>query len=226
MARLARGDINMPNFNGFPIHSQATEVQFEAATYELLRSEPNIFVSDLLYCASRCSTIAQTRPPPGCCRSSVALLRKIKPKILTIPVTPTPEFYIALFTSKIKATIKNIGNMIGRPYDCGSQAVHLRLIPYIIPAVGTQTSLYRLVLDHGDFCIHNMSIEIDISNQPLVTSLYDREIGCIVPAILSDPRMAVIVDLVIDEVDDVPFMRRQGNVAKCFIAKRMRRTIF
>lgn len=49
MARLARGDVNMPNFDGFPIHVQVLEVKFEAAVYELLRSEPNILASRLLY---------------------------------------------------------------------------------------------------------------------------------------------------------------------------------
>lgn len=34
----------------------------------------------------------------------------------------------------------------------------LRLIPHIMPADSSQASLYRLVVDHGDFGIHNMSI--------------------------------------------------------------------
>jgi len=41
-----------------------------------------------------------------------------------------------------------------------------------------------------------MSITVDANGLPLVTSLYDWETGCIVPAILSDPLMAVAVDLV------------------------------
>jgi hypothetical protein len=49
LARLARGDVNMPNYDGFPIHAQVPEVKFEAAAYELLRSEPNILTSRLLY---------------------------------------------------------------------------------------------------------------------------------------------------------------------------------
>lgn len=61
------------------------------------------------------------------------------------------------------------------------------------------SSLYRLVLQHGDFGIHNMSITTDADGQPLVTSLYDWETACIVPSILSDPMMAVTVDLATDE---------------------------
>lgn len=68
-----------------------------------------------------------------------------------------------------------------------------------MPTDGDQSTLYRLVLEHGDFGIHNMSITMDEKGQPLVTSLYDWETGCIVPAILSDPLMAVAVDLTTDE---------------------------
>lgn len=39
----------MPNFSGFPIESQVEEVKFEVAVYRLLRSEPGIMVSRLLY---------------------------------------------------------------------------------------------------------------------------------------------------------------------------------
>jgi hypothetical protein len=49
VARLARGDVNMPNYDGFPIHMQVPEVKFEVAVYELLRLEPNILASYLLY---------------------------------------------------------------------------------------------------------------------------------------------------------------------------------
>ncbi|KAJ2903737.1 uncharacterized protein MKZ38_009389 [Zalerion maritima] len=257
VARLARGDVNMPNFHGFPIHSQVAEVKFEVATYKLLRLEPNILISRLLYHRmpvqhtgprldlprdiagrrlllferadgennvwhslsqyEKASLLAQS----GRIRASlfnfklpldfatVWLLERLfeqKPKSLPIPVAPTREFCIALFTSKIEATIRNIGDMIGwksdnntvGPIAAAAKQSLLRFIPHIIPADGDQTSLYRLVLEHGDFGVHNMSIKID-TTQALVTSLYDLETGCIVPAILSDPLMAVAVDLVTDE---------------------------
>ena len=85
------------------------------------------------------------------------------------------------------------------PIAAAAKQSLLRLIPHIIPASGDQASLYRLVIDHGDFGIHNMSITRDANGQPLVTSLYDWETGCILPAILSDPLMAVAVDLTTDE---------------------------
>jgi len=135
--------------------------------------------------------------------------------LLPIPVAPTREFCVALFMSKIEATIKNIGDMIGwesdnvtvGPIAAAAKQSLLRLIPHIMPADNDQPYLYRLVLDHGDFGIHNMSITVDANGQPLVTSLYDWETGCIVPAILSDPFIAVTVDLVTDENAAPSFIR-------------------
>lgn len=49
VARLSRGDINMPNFAGFPIDSQIAEVFFEVAVYRLLRTEPRILTSNLIH---------------------------------------------------------------------------------------------------------------------------------------------------------------------------------
>ncbi|KAF4636181.1 hypothetical protein G7Y89_g1903 [Cudoniella acicularis] len=49
VARLARGDINMPNYNGFLIYIQVLKAKFEVAVYELLRLELNILASYLLY---------------------------------------------------------------------------------------------------------------------------------------------------------------------------------
>jgi len=135
--------------------------------------------------------------------------------MLPIPVAPTREFCVALFMSKIEATIKNIGDMIGwesdnvtvGPIAAAAKQSLLRLIPHITPADNDQPSLYSLVLDHGDFGIHNMSITVDANGQPLITSLYDWETGCIVPAILSDPMMAVTVDLITDENATPSFIR-------------------
>lgn len=59
-----------------------------------------------------------------------------------------------------------------------------------MPKGATESSLYRLVLEHGDFGIHNISITRDVDGNPLVTSLYDWETACIVPALLSVPFVA------------------------------------
>lgn len=104
-----------------------------------------------------------------------------KPKSLSIPVVPTREFCIALFKSKIEATIRNRGDKTESEYDnhpvgpvaAAAKQSFLRLIPHIMPPDSDHTSLYRLVLDHRDFGIHNMSIRVDVKGQPLVASLYD-----------------------------------------------------
>ena len=49
IARLARGDVNMPDYDGFTIKQQVPEVTFEAAAYSLLHPVPSIRVSRLLY---------------------------------------------------------------------------------------------------------------------------------------------------------------------------------
>lgn len=49
IVRLARGDVNMPGFDGFPIVKQISEVHFEAAVYRLLEYVPGIRASKLLY---------------------------------------------------------------------------------------------------------------------------------------------------------------------------------
>ncbi|TVY33320.1 hypothetical protein LOCC1_G008119 [Lachnellula occidentalis] len=145
-----------------------------------------------------------------------------KPESIPVPVAPTREFCVALFTSKIEATIKNVGDMIGwesdnsvvGPIAAAAKQSLLRLIPNIMPAGGDQTSLYRLVLEHGDFGIHNMSISMNADGQPIVTSLFDWETACILPAILSDPSMAVIVDLIIDEETSPSFTRVSKDATK------------
>lgn len=110
--------------------------------------------------------------------------------------------------SKIEATIGKIDDMIGWESDdevVGHRAAAakqslLRLIPHIMPEGDDEPSLYRLVLEHGDFGIHNMSITTAKDGRPLVTSLYDWETGCVVPAILSDLSMAIVpVDLITDD---------------------------
>ncbi|TVY13603.1 hypothetical protein LARI1_G008175 [Lachnellula arida] len=266
VARLARGDVNMPGFDGFPMDRQVPEVKFEAIVYDLLRSEPDIMTSRLLYhripvqhigprlevpqdIAGRrlflfertegeknlwrdLSSEQQANILAQSARMRASLfnfnlpvdipvvwlherLFEHKPESLPIPVAPTREFCIALFTSKIEATIRNVGDMIGwesdnsvvGPIAAAAKQSLLRLIPNIMPAGGDQTSLYRFVLEHGDFGIHNMSIAMNADGQPIVTSLFDWETACIAPAILSDPLMAVIVDLTTDEESSPSIIR-------------------
>ena len=131
-----------------------------------------------------------------------------KPESFAVPIAPTREFWIDVFESKIKATIRNEGDMIGweddeetvGPIALAAKQSLLRAIPHIMPRKSTEVSLYRLVLEHGDFGIHNTSITKEVNGEPLVTSLYDWETACIVPALLSDPLVAAgPVDLITGE---------------------------
>lgn len=135
-------------------------------------------------------------------------LFEFKPESLSVPVTPTRDFWIHVLESKIKATIRNLGDMIGwesdeeivGPIAFAAKQSLLRAIPYLMPPENSDGSLYRLVLEHGDFGIHNTSIAKDVNDQPLLTSLYDWETACIAPALLSDPLVVVSpVDLTMDE---------------------------
>lgn len=100
----------------------------------------------------------------------------------------------------------NIGDMIGweddhntvGPVAAAAKRSLLRLIPRIMPKGDDEEVLYRFVIEHGDFGIHNMPIAMDVEQQPIITSVYDWETDCIIPAILSDPMMAVTVDLTTD----------------------------
>lgn len=114
-------------------------------------------------------------------------------KPLHIPVAPTRECCIALFKSKINAIVRNEGDIIANtddnftvgPITASAKNSLLRLLPYILPVDSKKISLYRLVMEHGDFGIHNMSITLDANSLPLVTSMDDWQTGYILPAILS-----------------------------------------
>jgi hypothetical protein len=49
VARLARSDVNMPDYKGFTTQRQISDVRFEAAVYSLLESNAAIKCSRLLY---------------------------------------------------------------------------------------------------------------------------------------------------------------------------------
>lgn len=89
-------------------------------------------------------------------------------------VTPTRKFWIHVMESKIHATIRNEGDMIGwesdnetvGPVALAAKRSLLRAIPQIMPPENADQSLYRLVLEHGDFGIHNTLITTDANGKP------------------------------------------------------------
>ena len=82
---------------------------------------------------------------------------------------------------------------------------------------------YRLVLEHGDFGIHNISITKEENMK--ITSLYDWETGCIVPALLSDPTMSLYADMVVDEHANPTLARVSKNASEDEIQQLQRSSI-
>lgn len=155
----------------------------------------------------RASLFLYDPPPQFASRYLHDRMFKFKPDAFSMPVAPTREFWLHVLQTKIEATIQNEGDMIGWEGDeetVGPRALAakrslLRAIPYIVPLDSEELPLYRLVLEHGDYGIHNTSIATGSDGEPNVTSLYDWETGCIVPALLSDPLVASgPVDLIAD----------------------------
>ncbi|KAK0713928.1 hypothetical protein B0T26DRAFT_813701 [Lasiosphaeria miniovina] len=188
VARLARGDVNMPGFGGFPNHVQAPELLL---LEQLARVRAALFRYD----------------PPRDFAAEYLLERLFKfiPGSLSISVAPTREFWMHMLECKINATIQDKGDMI--VWEDDEETSLLRAIPHILPQdttaiAGVPDSLYRLVLEHGDFGVHNTTITTSGrgDGEPLVTSLFDWETACICPALLFDPLVAVSpVDLIVDE---------------------------
>lgn len=88
-----------------------------------------------------------------------------------------------------------------------------KLVPRILPrssCKSQEVATYRLVLDNGDFGIHNMTVLGEGEGAPHVTSVFDWEEGCIVPALLSQPMMIVTADLILTENGE-PGIRRWGD---------------
>lgn len=81
----------------------------------------------------------------------------------------------------------------------------LKFIPHIIPLHDDKVSIVLFLntaISKSTIC----RLE-DANGLPLVTSVYDSETAHIVPAILSDPLMAVSVDLVTNEDAVLSFTR-------------------
>ncbi|KJZ76394.1 hypothetical protein HIM_04123 [Hirsutella minnesotensis 3608] len=130
-------------------------------------------------------------------------------------VAPTRDFCAALLDAKIQATLLRVAC---RWPSLASLSLGLKdtlkeLVPHVLPRPLEkldEAALYRFVLDHGDYGIHNMTVAIDGQGCPLVTSVYDWEAGTIVPVILSEPKMVVTADLTVDEQGE-PSISRWGD---------------
>ncbi|KAJ6591173.1 hypothetical protein DFH09DRAFT_1420151 [Mycena vulgaris] len=110
------------------------------------------------------------------------------PNVLPGDIEPGRNLAIHFLASKVEEVIKNEGDVIGwepdhnvvGPIAANAEQSVLRLIPVILPVDENQGGSYRLVLEHGNFGIHNMSVTE--ANTRIVTSVHARETGHIVPA--------------------------------------------
>ncbi|KAF7313235.1 hypothetical protein MKEN_01010200 [Mycena kentingensis (nom. inval.)] len=133
----------------------------------------------------------------------------------SLEITPTRDFALSLMLAKVEECIPDEGEQLpdaaswnSEPQIVSTRAVHTksllrRLIPLCLPQ---GDELYRLVLEHGDFGLHNMSIREDTA---AVTSVYDWD-SHILPALLSNPQLAIYVDLQLDD-DCNPVISRAWN---------------
>ncbi len=122
-----------------------------------------------------------------------------KPPQPPVPVTPTREYCLSLFEAQIKAIINDKVTPKSEYTETTKEVVsasahHLLSLQWLLPTEWHDNQyLYRLVLDHGDYGGHNMSITTTDDGLPQIASIYGWEMGYIVPAILSDPRMTPTV---------------------------------
>ncbi|KAF4119353.1 hypothetical protein GMORB2_4872 [Geosmithia morbida] len=140
-------------------------------------------------------------------------------------VEPTRGFCMALVRARIEAVFATGGDEAEGKDVKDSNAVLdgvrrtlLRLLSLSLPRDGSEqrqkhreAELYRFVLDHGDFGIHNMTLARDDDDMPRITSVFDWEHGCVVPAILSEPRMITTADLVLSADYLKPIFERWGD---------------
>lgn len=144
---------------------------------------------------------------------------------LSTPITPTRDFCIALLKAKIEATITNLGDPIGWPTDnnvvgpfaAAAKQSLLRLVPFLLPPETRHGTFYRPVIDHGDYGMWNMTSTIDENGKPLITSLFGWDMSSVVPAIFSDLKLGVDIDLVADEYGNPAITRLPHNAS---VAKR------
>ncbi|KAK4103338.1 hypothetical protein N658DRAFT_565712 [Parathielavia hyrcaniae] len=189
VARLARSDVNMPDFDDFPVAVQGAEVRFESTVYHLLRSE----VLLLDQAATMRAALFRYDPPHDF--STQYFLERVfrfMPDSLSMPIAPTRDEGDMIRWEDDEETVG--------PRALAAKQALLKAIPCLLPPETPEASLFRLVLEYGDFGIHNMTITKKVNGEPVVTSLFDWETACIWPALLSDPLMAVSpVDLIVDE---------------------------
>ncbi|KAI9902384.1 hypothetical protein N3K66_001736 [Trichothecium roseum] len=117
-----------------------------------------------------------------------------------VKVEPTRDFCVALLKAEVEVTVGATAAAASTARNLELRDALIKLIPSVVPQpkdAEENDVLYRFALDHGDFGVHNMTVTADPAGLPRVTSVFDWEGGSIVPAILTEPKMVVTVDLTI-----------------------------
>ncbi|KAL4906354.1 hypothetical protein BDW74DRAFT_177368 [Aspergillus multicolor] len=118
------------------------------------------------------------------------------PETLTQPIAPTRDMI------GWEDDNKTVG-----PIALAAKESLLRALPHLMPPETADKSLYRLTLEHEDFGNTTPQLKSPkrrvAAASPLSLPIFDWETGCIVPALLSDPLVAVNpVDLTAKEDGD------------------------
>ncbi|CEJ91177.1 hypothetical protein VHEMI06908 [[Torrubiella] hemipterigena] len=119
------------------------------------------------------------------------------------------EICMACVAIRIEAVMGRVGEDVYENYTSGVSAVVikrklLRLLPHLL---SENDFLYRPVLEHNYYGVQHMSVVTDENGVPTITSVYDWKNAVVLPAILSNPVLAVTVDLVLNENVEPHFSR-------------------
>lgn len=119
------------------------------------------------------------------------------------------EICMACVAIRIEAVMGRVGEDVYENYTTGVSAVVikrklLRLLPRLLPE---NDFLYRPVLEHNYYGVQHMSVVTDENGVPTITSVFDWKNAVVLPAILSNPVLAVTVDLVLNENVEPHFSR-------------------
>ncbi|KAI7783175.1 uncharacterized protein LA080_012471 [Diaporthe eres] len=88
------------------------------------------------------------------------------PKMFPLPPAGNRDFCIAMLKAKVEGLV-------------GSEEG------------GDDEVLYRLVLQHDDFGLHNIPVDVDEAGELSLTSVYDWGTGCIIPVILTEIEFSI-----------------------------------
>lgn len=132
---------------------------------------------------------------------------RLMPKMFPQSPAGNRDFCIAMLKAKVEGLGGSQGDRIGReedkltvgPLASAAKQSLLRLIPLIHPE-GHEEVLYRIVLQQGDFGLHNASVDEYEAGELRLTSVRDWEADCIIPVVLTEIKFSIPgCDLIVDE---------------------------